>query len=443
MGHERVEIERLVVERKLVMAARLCKATGVDLRSIPGVPAVMDALYQAGRFQDLLATYREVGVVGPHSTAHLLKRLADKGNYSSYLKHAARFRDEETREEAMIALHARVDQLLRKGALVKAARACRKFGVRPESIRGVEEAVARLVSAGQYQVVLGAFYEVGVFGDYSVESLLKQLGQTEMKAAFLANAYRFGITKGLEAEIQAAITWHRNRGLKDADAWERKFAALETLPEAPLTPATPVPSGEAQPGPTAEAAKKAQSGALQVQAQRYAQVPSRTPRPAPSPRACKVLRLQPARRPIASPAAQEDDAVDDPYVVSWISRVKVEQATREHQRTLTALEDHLGAAGFQLFNSKLIDLLGERRDWKGIFEVKSINQDNERDQVRHAVGQLFEYRFLHDMPTAHLFVVFSREPFSGWLVDYLRGLGLGVLWLEDESFDGPDLAKVS
>lgn len=396
-------ISDALAKERLELATRLCRKFRLDIATFTGVPAVVESLYKRGRFREILQAFRHVGVVGPYGEAHLLLRLAESGNAAAILKASGKDGRDVAGPVVLSALRDRVDQLLRKGALVKAARACRRHGVRPDALPAINEAVEAALRRGQAQLVLSAFYEAGAFGSHTVEELLSLLSNSKMPAAFLQNAYRFGVRAGFEREIDAAIQWHRSRGFKDADAWEQKFKRLSALPAAPSE--------------------------------------------LPEARVPIVIRLQPvlpSPRGGASPGSEDDrDANSDPYIISQVSRAKVEKATAEHQRALTVLERGLSRAGLVLSNSKLIDLLGEGDDWTGIFEVKSITPDNERDQVRHAVSQLFEYRFLHRLPKAELFVVFSGEPFSGWLVDYLRQLGLGVIWVSAESIDGPDATRAT
>lgn len=396
-------ISATLSKQRLELAARLCRKFRLDIATFPEAPGVIESLYERGRFREILLAFRHVGIFGPYSDAHLLERLAHSGNAVAILKATAKDGREVPRPVVLDALRSRVDQLLRKGALVRAARVCRRHGVRPDTLPGVNEAVEVAVQRGQAQIVLSAFYEAGAFGTHTVDELLRLLSKSNMPAAFLKNAYRFGVRVGFEPEIDAAIQWHRDRGMKDADAWQQKFERLIGLPAAP---------------PALSEA-----------------------------RATSVVRLQPvypSLKGTAPPLPEASRGVDsDPYILSQVSRAKLEKATTEHQRALSVLERCLSNEGLTLSNSKLIDLLGEGDGWIGIFEVKSITPDNERDQVRHAVSQLFEYRFLHQLPSADLFVVFSGEPFSGWLVDYLRQLGIGVIWINAERIDGPDAIRAT
>jgi hypothetical protein len=96
---------------------------------------------------------------------------------------------------------------------------------------------------------------------------------------------------------------------------------------------------------------------------------------------------------------------------------------------------------FVLLLDKLIN--GLLKTGSAIFEIKSITPDNERSQCRHALSQLYEYRYLHSLPDASLWLVLSRPPQSTWLVDYLMNdRGVEVLWVADERLDGPSIARL-
>ncbi len=88
-------------------------------------------------------------------------------------------------------------------------------------------------------------------------------------------------------------------------------------------------------------------------------------------------------------------------------------------------------------SNRLIDLFCHLKTGPAIFEVKSITAANERVQCREALSQLYEYRYLHSVPMASLWVVLSARPQTEWLVDYLQhDRGVGVLWVEDGRIGG-------
>src|SRR5262249_18128963 len=90
-----------------------------------------------------------------------------------------------------------------------------------------------------YGVVLSAYYTAGKFGAYSVDHLLQRMYEVRDYPSFLKQAYRFDVYDAFRPKIDEAIAWHIQRGLPDAEAWQRKFAKLheqEMLRHTPVEP---------------------------------------------------------------------------------------------------------------------------------------------------------------------------------------------------------------
>jgi len=132
--------------------------------------------------------------------------------------------------------------------------------------------------------------------------------------------------------------------------------------------------------------------------------------------------------------------IDDGYINSQVARAKLESANVLHRATLDLLIENLEARGYVVSVSRLVDAFVELRNGPAIFEVKSIAGGNERSQVRHALSQLFEYRYLHDIPIASLWLVLSQAPAIEWLVDYVRrDRQVEMLWVANGTLAGPSL----
>lgn len=120
------------------------------------------------------------------------------------------------------------------------------------------------------------------------------------------------------------------------------------------------------------------------------------------------------------------------------SRSKLAVATSEHAKTLRLLKEHLENLGYQVAESEYIDAYSRLKSGPAIFEVKSINADNELEQVRHAVSQLYEYRYRHGVADASLWLVLSRPPTLAWLPLYLEDdRDIHVLWVDAGELTGP------
>lgn len=145
----------------------------------------------------------------------------------------------------------------------------------------------------------------------------------------------------------------------------------------------------------------------------------------------------PDKRARQSPGASGGE--DPTVIMSAAQRQKLERANAEHARTLAVLADALRAAGVPIQSNQLIDLFAQLPSGPAIFEVKSITAANEREQARHALSQLYEYRYLHNLPKATLWAVFSASPRLSWIVEYLRSdRSVRVLWIANGELTGPD-----
>lgn len=121
----------------------------------------------------------------------------------------------------------------------------------------------------------------------------------------------------------------------------------------------------------------------------------------------------------------------------------MERANNIHQATLQVLKTHLQNRNRGVSQSKLIDAYSVLVDGPAIFEVKSITESNERDQIRHALSQLYEYR----LPTRDGGCVavdrFSQAPSSQWYIDYLAGdRGIRLVWVSEDRLQGPSIDQL-
>lgn len=295
--------------------------------------------------------------------------------------------------------------------LLKALKTCRNGSFRLDSLQPeLQDCLERLYSSNSYGVILSAYYAAGEFGPYSVDHLLRRLCENRDFPTLLKQAYRFDVYGGLKGEVDEALAWHASRGTPDAEAWRRKFAKVreqELLRVEALSPIVRIEEDL----------------------------------PEKSTEAPKIFELKPlvaTKAPRARP--QEDEFIDDPYIISQTARAKMERANVVHRDTLQVLKTHLQTRKRAVSESKLIDAYSVLDGGPAIFEVKSITESNERDQIRHALSQLYEYRFLHSMADASLWIVFSQAPSSQWYIDYLAGdRGIRIVWIDDCKLLGPSI----
>jgi hypothetical protein len=91
------------------------------------------------------------------------------------------------------------------------------------------------------------------------------------------------------------------------------------------------------------------------------------------------------------------------------------------------------AQGLAPMSNKHVDLVVDARDTSIIFEMKSCGPSAIRSQLRRAISQLLEYRFLYReklRPEVVLCAVIERKPQGRltWLISYLESLGIGLIW---------------
>ncbi|MAG36673.1 MAG: hypothetical protein CL878_10600 [Dehalococcoidia bacterium] len=145
----------------------------------------------------------------------------------------------------------------------------------------------------------------------------------------------------------------------------------------------------------------------------------------------------------ADPLRAVDTSSSDPYIVSQVARAKVERANTQHERALRVLVEFLEAHRYTVERSRLVDAFCHLKTGPAIFEVKSITRANERTQCRHALSQLYEYRYIHKISNASLWIVLSDQPRQGWIADYLlRDRGLELIWIKDGAIGGPSQSRL-
>lgn len=124
---------------------------------------------------------------------------------------------------------------------------------------------------------------------------------------------------------------------------------------------------------------------------------------------------------------------------------KRERANHNHWRLVTAKSAFLDARGWPAYENPHIDLYTQTDRDIVIYEMKSIAQNNLLSQMRKAVAQLYEYRYIFTAPSARLCIVTNGE-IQGpdrWLIDYLtRDRLIAYEWTEDFSnFHCSDTSK--
>ncbi len=129
------------------------------------------------------------------------------------------------------------------------------------------------------------------------------------------------------------------------------------------------------------------------------------------------------------------------YIDNQVAR---ERASKEHQRLVGLLRRKLSQGGLVPKNNKHIDVATQLGKEVYIFEAKSTHQNNYHDQIRRAISQLYEYRYIQCVPNAKLCIVTSTPPPSGekWLIEFLiNDRRLLICWAKANAFECPSTSR--
>jgi len=117
-------------------------------------------------------------------------------------------------------------------------------------------------------------------------------------------------------------------------------------------------------------------------------------------------------------------------IVILKDQVKVERANIVHSTLVNLVANRISQYGGIPKSNQLIDLaVSVQKDY--IFEIKSLTGENIRNQVRKGIGQLYEYRYLQNKPSATLVLVVENPLDSNhsWMLDYLEtDRGIHLVW---------------
>lgn len=109
------------------------------------------------------------------------------------------------------------------------------------------------------------------------------------------------------------------------------------------------------------------------------------------------------------------------YLQVLIDEAKRERAESSHQMLMDLVAAKVREAGSIPKNNKFVDLSAAMGEDLYFFEMKSTTDVNAHSQIRRAISQLYEYRYLQQVPSAKLVVVIENPPpkEKKWIVDYV------------------------
>jgi hypothetical protein len=112
----------------------------------------------------------------------------------------------------------------------------------------------------------------------------------------------------------------------------------------------------------------------------------------------------------------------DETIQVLINQAVYDRANAIHRTLVNMVADRLRSSGSIPRNNHFVDLATNKGEQSYLFEMKSVNDDNSRSQVRAGLSQLYEYRYLQNLPEAKLVLVIS-DPLSKkdtWMQEYLE-----------------------
>lgn len=123
-------------------------------------------------------------------------------------------------------------------------------------------------------------------------------------------------------------------------------------------------------------------------------------------------------------------------IVHYIEEAKIERATAAHERLVLLVAEHIRATGSIPRYNQYVDLAARINGQDFIFEMKSTTNDNVSSQLRKALSQLYEYRYLQQMPDARLVIVIENPipKEKSWYRKYIEeDRGVDIIWNGDST----------
>jgi len=122
---------------------------------------------------------------------------------------------------------------------------------------------------------------------------------------------------------------------------------------------------------------------------------------------------------------------------------KIFEGSAEHYNTENILVNFLKDNGFHVEQNKLVDIFVRLKHGPAIFEIKSINDKNDKKQMRKAIAQLLEYNYIYNNLNCSLWILYSKLPQnSQYCIDFPKSLKINILWIEGNKIAGIDLDKL-
>lgn len=131
-------------------------------------------------------------------------------------------------------------------------------------------------------------------------------------------------------------------------------------------------------------------------------------------------------------------------IVIYQDSAAMDRADNAHRRLVNLVADRIKNSGSIPRYNKFIDLATKHVDQDYIFEMKSITEDNAKSQIRTGLSQLYEYRYLQNLPNAKLVLVIEKPlpKKNNWLLEYLeKDRDISLIWDGNDNLFGSAKAK--
>ncbi|MCX6938919.1 MAG: AAA-associated domain-containing protein [Verrucomicrobia bacterium] len=124
----------------------------------------------------------------------------------------------------------------------------------------------------------------------------------------------------------------------------------------------------------------------------------------------------------------------------YVNHAAIERATASHESLVNLMAQRLRNHGAMPKANRYVDLSARCDGVDYLFEMKSTTEDNPHAQIRRGISQLYEYRYIQNIPAAKLVLVIEN-PLPrrfGWLEDYLvQDRDVLLVWDGNGSFTCP------
>lgn len=142
------------------------------------------------------------------------------------------------------------------------------------------------------------------------------------------------------------------------------------------------------------------------------------------------------RRKLQQSPLASATAASNGFIRYDVDAQKMERANQIHWQLIDGKSSFLDAHGFEPYANEHIDLYTDAKGDVVLYEMKSVNSEgsNLLSQVRKAVSQLYEYRYIFEEPKARLCIVTNHgiSKTDDWLLTYLgKDRNIAYEWTQD------------